>query len=336
MFTPLIFVVNNNFYNTMAVTKSTANNISSPEGNSLAVFLDASDSTLKVKDVNGVVDTFESLTPIGSATFKNIAVDGEDTIVAETSNDTLTFGAGNLITLSTNASTKNLAIDCELDSILLGFDDGDSTGNPYGIGLYYRDSESPYAPAGLPDFASSSDLGGIVVNGTISSYANDGDSSSFGSPVGLADMAFFDQATFQYSYGSGIIGANPATLLFGAFDYDGFGGLVYDSNTGECSANAFINTSDKDAKKNIEDVKSGLDVVMQLQGVEFDYKNGGGHSSGFIAQDVRLAVPHAITETESGLKMNYNSIMAYQNEAIKELKGMIDELKAEIKNLKNG
>jgi hypothetical protein len=124
--------------------------------------------------------------------------------------------------------------------------------------------------------------------------------------------------------------------LFKVFDFDPFGGLEYDGNTGHCTANDFIITSDRNAKENITEVTNGLDVVSKLQGVEFDYKSGGKHSSGFIAQEVQEVVPHAVVETEAGLKMSYNSIIAYQNEAIKELKGMIDELKAEIKTLKNG
>lgn len=38
-----------------SVTKSNKNNISSPNGNSLAVFVDAIDDKLKLKDINGKV-----------------------------------------------------------------------------------------------------------------------------------------------------------------------------------------------------------------------------------------------------------------------------------------
>lgn len=46
----------------MAVTKSKSQDISSPEGNSLAVFLDGNDNILKVKDIYGVMQSFDSLT----------------------------------------------------------------------------------------------------------------------------------------------------------------------------------------------------------------------------------------------------------------------------------
>ena len=45
------------------LTSSQANNITSPDGNSLAVFVDGNDSQLKLKDVRGSVQPFCNYIP---------------------------------------------------------------------------------------------------------------------------------------------------------------------------------------------------------------------------------------------------------------------------------
>jgi hypothetical protein len=104
--------------------------------------------------------------------------------------------------------------------------------------------------------------------------------------------------------------------------------------SGPVSASEFIPSSDRKLKENITPV-SGLEIVKKLQGVEFDWKSSGEHSSGFIAQEVEEVVPHAVSATATHKGLNYNALLAYQNEAIKELSDMVDLLKQEIEILKN-
>ncbi len=47
----------------MGISKSVPNNITSPDGNSLAVFLDDNDSTLKLKDIYGNIDDLDNYIP---------------------------------------------------------------------------------------------------------------------------------------------------------------------------------------------------------------------------------------------------------------------------------
>jgi hypothetical protein len=47
----------------MSVTKSNQNNLTSPDGNSLAVFVDINDNALKLKDINGNVEGFTTYLP---------------------------------------------------------------------------------------------------------------------------------------------------------------------------------------------------------------------------------------------------------------------------------
>ena len=93
-------------------------------------------------------------------------------------------------------------------------------------------------------------------------------------------------------------------------------------------------SSDERLKENIQ-VVSGLDKVMALDGVTFNWKRDGQASAGVIAQQVQEVLPEAVS-TVKGLKteeehltVNYNAIIAILIESVK-------DLKAEIEDLKNG
>jgi hypothetical protein len=154
--------------------------------------------------------------------------------------------------------------------------------------------------------------------------------------VSGSTVVLFDQGTFDFSFADNHLKVNPATQQFSVFGWAGNNGMYFSPATATLQVPDVTIVSDRNAKENIEEIASGLDVVCKLQGVEYDMKSTKHHASGFIAQDVQEVIPHAVVETETGLTMKYNSIIAYQNEAIKELKAMVDELKEELKTLKNG
>ena len=96
--------------------------------------------------------------------------------------------------------------------------------------------------------------------------------------------------------------------------------------------------SDMNLKENITDMKYGLDTVMQLRGVEYDWKREDmGHDVGVLAQEVEAVIPEIVKEHE-GLQgrpkfkaVDYNKLVPVLIEAIKEQQKQIDELKL-IKN----
>jgi hypothetical protein len=96
--------------------------------------------------------------------------------------------------------------------------------------------------------------------------------------------------------------------------------------------------SDMNLKENITDMKYGLDTIMQLRGVEYDWKREDmGHDLGVLAQEVEVVIPELVKEHE-GLNgrgtfksVDYNKLVPVLIESIKELKSEIDELKL-IKN----
>jgi len=98
-------------------------------------------------------------------------------------------------------------------------------------------------------------------------------------------------------------------------------------------------TSDKRLKENIKPLDNALDKVMQISGVEFDWKKltekeketihgNEGHDVGVIAQEVEEVLPEVVTQRDSGYKaVKYEKIVPLLIEAIKELKQEIQELK---------
>lgn len=86
-------------------------------------------------------------------------------------------------------------------------------------------------------------------------------------------------------------------------------------------------SSDIRLKENVKDLES----KGSLRLVEFDWKNGNGHSYGFIADEVEKIYPDMVSEDSSGYKvLNYNAAMcaklAELENTIKKQQEMIDKL----------
>lgn len=100
-------------------------------------------------------------------------------------------------------------------------------------------------------------------------------------------------------------------------------------------------SSDRQFKTNIETIKNALDIVMNIDGVTFDWtddyiqKHGGEDGYfirksdfGLIAQDLKDAFPLAVRLRKDGsLSVDYEKLCSLAFAAIKELKQEIDNLK---------
>lgn len=114
------------------------------------------------------------------------------------------------------------------------------------------------------------------------------------------------------------------------------------------SAGGWINSSDIRIKENVEPIKNPLDKMRSIKGVSWKFKNGGRAGFGFIAQDVEIDFPDAISisgdmEMEDGSLVKdvksvntYGVAAALHHEAILELMKQIEDLKKEIAELKSG
>jgi hypothetical protein len=92
--------------------------------------------------------------------------------------------------------------------------------------------------------------------------------------------------------------------------------------------------SDIRLKDNIEPIKNALEKVSQINGVTFtrnDQENKTKRHAGVIAQEVEKVLPEVVSEDNQGIKnVAYGNMMGLMIEAIKELKGEIEELKSKI------
>ena len=108
---------------------------------------------------------------------------------------------------------------------------------------------------------------------------------------------------------------------------------------------AFSTTvSDEKFKDNIGQIKSGLEKVKKLRGVEFDWNatsRKGTKDIGVIAQEVEQVIPEVVSEkvpcvgefcenTEKYKTVDYAKLVPVLIEAIKDLSEEVEELKKKL------
>ena len=114
---------------------------------------------------------------------------------------------------------------------------------------------------------------------------------------------------------------------------------LYEQGGGIYSTGNVVAYSDRRVKENIVPIDNALEKVNKLAGVYYNRIDDEKKSReiGFIAQDVNEVTPELVTYAEDvdqyGVK--YQNATALLVEAVKELTQQVNDLKAEIKELKN-
>ena len=102
------------------------------------------------------------------------------------------------------------------------------------------------------------------------------------------------------------------------------------------SSGTTYNTSSDSRLKDITGEARGLEVVNELNPVAYNWKSNGESDEGLIAQEVKDFVPNAVTQDEEGYyQMDYSKLVTPLIKAVQEQQGQIEQLKAEINELKN-
>jgi hypothetical protein len=117
---------------------------------------------------------------------------------------------------------------------------------------------------------------------------------------------------------------------------------AYQSSTGgwfqHNNSASWSTTSDARIKENVETITNGLNVVMALRPVEFDYIISKQHTAGFIAQEYKTVLPDQVTENADigdelkaltngePLKVIEQNLVPYLVKAIQELEARIKQL----------
>jgi hypothetical protein len=95
-------------------------------------------------------------------------------------------------------------------------------------------------------------------------------------------------------------------------------------------------TSDEKFKYNIRPLNYGLETLLQLKPVNFQWIEGEEEDLGFIAQDVAEIIPEAVnTNWNSDLLFRYESLIPILTKAIQEQQAQIEVLKQRLLILEN-
>ncbi len=115
------------------------------------------------------------------------------------------------------------------------------------------------------------------------------------------------------------------------------------------------NNSDERTKTNINSIDNGLNTILSLRPVSYNWKNDSKNNSsrsientsnmpygpeegktqyGFLAQDVEKILPDAVITDENGYKLiNYTAIIPHLVQSVQELQGVVANQEAIIENL---
>jgi len=87
-------------------------------------------------------------------------------------------------------------------------------------------------------------------------------------------------------------------------------------------------TSDRRLKTDIEVIENALATVKKMRGVKFTRIKSGARQTGLIAQEVKAAIPEAVTgdEKEGYLSVAYGNLVGLLVEAVKELSSKVEAL----------
>lgn len=114
-------------------------------------------------------------------------------------------------------------------------------------------------------------------------------------------------------------------------------------NTGKIKANAYMTYSSQRFKKDVEVIDNPIKTIQNLRGVTFTWKKNDQKDYGFIAEEVGKELPIIVEwdnksseNSPQAMSMDYTRIIPILLEGIKSQQNQIDNLKDEIKCLKQG
>jgi hypothetical protein len=162
-------------------------------------------------------------------------------------------------------------------------------------------------------------IGSINTSGIITATAFVGDGSGL---TGAGSTVFNDTTTDQEFF--------PlfTDITTGTITASGISTskLTYNPSSGEVTAVDFNSTSDFNLKTNIQTVDNALDIVDNLRGVSFEWKENGKKSYGVIAQELEKVLPELVKGGDPKT-VSYSGIIGVLIEAVKELSEEIEKLK---------
>ncbi|MGE4133750.1 MAG: tail fiber domain-containing protein, partial [Bdellovibrionales bacterium] len=183
---------------------------------------------------------------------------------------------------------------------------------------------------GVPAYTSGTTANRILrTDGTTISFAQLNPSTDI--TTGTAGISLATSANGNITLlpnGTGKVGVGSASPAF-ELDVVGSG-----SFTGSVTATAFYYSSDRRLKENIRPAP-GLESIMRLNGVLFDWRKDKSHDVGLIAQEVEEVFPELVAvNPATGFKtVKYGNLVGPLIEASKDLYGMCRMQESQIRTL---
>jgi len=104
--------------------------------------------------------------------------------------------------------------------------------------------------------------------------------------------------------------------------------LTFTPSTGLLTSTDYNSSSDMTLKQDFTPIQNPLDIISQLTGFGFTWKDSKQKAYGLSAQEVEKVIPDIVRDRPDGTKgINYMNLTAFLIEAIKDLKQEIQELK---------
>ena len=92
----------------------------------------------------------------------------------------------------------------------------------------------------------------------------------------------------------------------------------------------FNATSDITLKDNVSIIDNALEMINNLEGISWNWKDSGKASLGVSAQNVETVAPELVSNGTSHKAVNYNGLIGILIEAVKEQSNQISELRVEL------
>lgn len=115
-----------------------------------------------------------------------------------------------------------------------------------------------------------------------------------------------------------IVGANTSSTK-----------LTFNPSSGLLTSTDYNSSSDVTLKENFTEIVNPLDIISQLEGFGFNWKDTKEKSYGLSAQQVETVLPEIVRVRPDGTKgINYLNLIAFLVEGIKDLKEEVRQLKS--------
>ena len=107
------------------------------------------------------------------------------------------------------------------------------------------------------------------------------------------------------------------------------------TSTGQVKANAFVTYSSIRFKKDVQKLDNAMDIINQLEGVSYKWKDTDKQDYGFIAEEVGRVLPDIVEwhdGDEYATSMDYMRIISFLVEAVKFQHHKLNELEERVDN----